>query len=183
MSEDGVNMTEIEPTKVCPLCAETIKAKAKVCPHCRKIQKRWFIGSKYDAVAFASAFVFIGTVYVIGNLFFEGRKFSSSRDQIAVLNSRVGIEYSSEQTNVVVSGLLTNRSDYAWRTGEFEVRFLDASGKIVDVAPSMDSFTVMPHNDHSFSLTLYSRKSIPEHASRKITIRSASVPDAWFSAD
>lgn len=176
-------MTETEPTKICPLCAETIKAKAKVCPHCHKAQRRWFIGSRYDAVAFASAFIFIGTVCVIGNLFFEGRKFSSGRDQITVLNSRVGIECSSEQTNVVVSGLLTNRSDYAWLVRDFEVRFLDASGKIVDVAPSMDGFTVMPHNDHSFSLTLYSRKSIPEHASRKITIRSASDPDVWFSAD
>jgi hypothetical protein len=176
-------MTKTEPTKVCPLCAETIKAKAKVCPHCRKVQKRWLFCSRYDAVAFASAFVFIGTVYLLGNMFIEGRNFSSSRDKIAVLNSQVGIESSSEQTNVVVTGLLTNRSDYAWRTGEFEVRFLDASGKIADVDFRSDGFTVMPHNDHSFSLTLYSRKSIPEHTSRKITIRSASDPDAWFSGD
>lgn len=176
-------MAEAEQTKVCPLCAETIKAAAKVCPHCRKSQKRWLFASRFDWLALATPLVFFGTIYLLGNLFIDGRSFTPSRDKFEVLSSQAAVNVASDYTNVVVSGVLTNGSDYAWRTGEFEIRFLDASGKLVDVGVSSDGFVVLAHNDHSFSLTLYSMKLIPEHASRRIKILSANDPSAWFAGD
>jgi hypothetical protein len=38
-------MDDQAASKVCPLCAETIKAAAKVCSHCRHWQKGWSLGN------------------------------------------------------------------------------------------------------------------------------------------
>lgn len=176
-------MAETEQTKICPLCAETIKEAAKICPHCRKSQRRWLYCSENDLLAIATILIFIGAVILTFKVFTGSRNFSSSRDKIEVLNSQLAVDVSSESTNVVVSGILTNRSDYAWQMIEFEVRYLNDSGKLVDVDSGSEGFTVLPHSDHSFHLTLYSRKSIPEHASHKVIIRSASDPGTWFNND
>jgi hypothetical protein len=56
-------MAETERTKVCPLCAETIKAAAKVCPYCRKSQRGWASFKVYDLGALAAALFFIGAIF------------------------------------------------------------------------------------------------------------------------
>ena len=173
-------MAETEQTKTCPLCAETIKAAARVCPHCRKIQRRGLFITKYDLLALAMPLLVLGTFFLLNQMFAKGRSFSPSRDKIEVLSSQVTVVHSEYFTNVVLSGMLTNRSNYSWKELEFEVRYLDGSGKIIDADSGSDVFTVLPHSDHSFNLTLYSRKSIPEHTSRKILIRSATDQNAWF---
>jgi hypothetical protein len=176
-------MAENEQTKVCPHCAETIKAAAKVCPHCHKIQKRWLFITGYDLLVLAMGLLFIGTVFWFIKMSSNGRSFSSSREKIEVLNSQLAIDDSHDHTNVIVSGVLTNSSDYEWEMRSFEVRYLNSSGKIVDVDLASDWFTVLPHSDHSFHLTLWSRKSIPEHASYKVFVRSAKDSNAWFPGD
>jgi hypothetical protein len=52
-------MAENESTKVCPHCAEIIKAAAKVCPHCRYWQKKW---SLYNPKVLAPFFLVFMTV-------------------------------------------------------------------------------------------------------------------------
>ena len=174
-------MAENEQTKICPLCAETIKAKVKLCPYCRKIQSKWIFITRYDLLAVITLCIFVGTIFLLFQMFASGRNFSSSRDKVEVLNSQLGLD---GWTNVVVSGVLTNGSNYSWQMGEFEVRFFDGSGKLIDADEGSDSFTVLPHDDHSFKITLYRRKSISEYASQKVLIRSASDPDAsWFAGD
>jgi len=180
-------MAENEPTKICPLCAETIKAAAKVCPHCRKVQKRWLFVTRYDLLALATAAVFIVTICLLPKLFFGSRSFSSSRNKIVVLNSKLSlsVQEMGGSTNVVAMGILTNSSDYSWRMGEFELRFLNATGNVIDAATGRDSdgFTVLPHSDHSFRLVFYSQSSIPEHAGYAVSVRSASDPHKSFWED
>lgn len=176
-------MAEIETTKVCPLCAETIKAAAKVCPHCRKIQTRWFFINEYDLTAVLSVIFFVGAVFVAFKAFGEGRSFASSRDKVTVLSSQLSIDANHDYTNVVVSGIMTNASDYAWNLGRVEVQFLDAAGKVIDADASSIGSTVLSHSDHSFRLTLYSRNTIPNHASYKVLVRSASDPGFWPTTD
>lgn len=177
-------MAENEQTKICPLCAETIKAAAKVCPHCRKIQKRWLFITRYDLLAVGTLVIFIGTVFLLVQMFSSGRSFSSSRDKIAVVGSQLALDVSSDGTNVIISGVLTNGSNYSWQMGGFEVRFFDGFGKLIDADKGVDNFDFLPHSDHAFKINLYGRKSIPEHASYKVLIRSARDPDAsWFAGD
>ena len=176
-------MLENKPTKVCPLCAETIKAAAKVCPHCRRVQTRWFFINEYDLMAVMSVILFAGASFVCFKVFGEGRNFSSSRGKIIVLSSHASVEAHHDYTNVVVSGVLTNASDYAWNLGMFEVRYLDMAGKVVDADEGSGGFTVLSHSEHSFRLTLYSRKTVPDHVSQQVQVRSASDPGFWWSSD
>jgi hypothetical protein len=171
-------MPEDAPTKVCPLCAETIKAAARVCPYCRKSQKRFLFINRFDVLAIVTGLVFIATIGLIVDYFDNGRSFSSSRNKIAVLNSQLAVA-----RNVVMTGVLTNKSEFAWRNFEFEVRYLDGSGKLVDVDTGSDDFVVLSHGDHSFHLNFSPRRTIPEHASYQVTVRSASAPGRWFSGD
>jgi len=176
-------MPENESTKVCPLCTETIKAAAQVCPYCRRNQGRgWFL-SRYDLLAMVTALLFIGALVVTGNFFNTGRSYASSRDKIEVLNSQLMVDVSGEARNVGMTGILTNKSDYAWHDLAFEVRYLDGSGKLLDVDSGSEDFTVLAHTDHSFHLDFASRKSAPEHASYKVIVRSAREPGRWFATN
>ncbi len=172
-------MAESEQTKVCPLCAETIKAVAKVCPHCRKYQYWWAFITTHDVLAVLPILILVWTAWALMEMFYSGRDFSSSRDKIEVLNSQLALDVTSYSTNVIVSGVLTNGSDYAWNIGEFEVRFFDDSGKLADADKASTIFTVLPHSNDSFKITLYSRNSIPKYASHKVLVQSAHDPNHY----
>jgi hypothetical protein len=146
------------------------------------LQKRGFFITRYDLLGLATVAVLIGAIWLFNKMVLEPRSFSSSRNKMEVLNSQLSVVKMGSNSNVVVIGVLTNRSDYSWRMGIFELRFLDASGNILDAAKGSDAdgFTVLPHSDHSFHLVLYSLSSIPEYASYMIAIRSAYDPDQSF---
>src|SRR5208283_239165 len=84
-------MAENEPTKVCPLCAETIKAAAKVCPHCRHWQKKWSLQNPQIAVTLYSLVmivVLIGVGAFVDKMFGPKEQFAVYRDEIRVINSQ-----------------------------------------------------------------------------------------------
>jgi len=175
-------MAENEQTKVCPLCAETIKVAARVCPYCRKVQRSIFFATAHDVLPIVTALLFVGIVILLLNIFAYGRDFSSSKDKITVLSSQLAIEATHDYTNVVVAGVLTNASDYSWILNRFEVRFFNTDGALIDADSSGSGITILPHAEASFRLTLYSRKSIPESSSHKVLVSSASEPGIWFPA-
>jgi hypothetical protein len=178
-------MTENEQTKICPLCAETIKAAARVCPYCRKNQRRGLFLNRFDLIGAITALLMLATFLLLARMFTEGRSFSSNRDKIEVISSKVAFQIKPHYTNIVVSGILTNRSNYSWQIRAFEIRFFDGSGKIIDADEGWpDSrLTVLPDSDHSFRFRLDSRKSIPEHASYKVMVRSANDPSIPFAGN
>jgi RNA polymerase subunit RPABC4/transcription elongation factor Spt4 len=58
-------MPENEQTKVCPLCAETIKAAAKVCPFCRSKQGRYALWRQELLIGGPATLVIIMAIGVI----------------------------------------------------------------------------------------------------------------------
>ncbi len=177
-------MAENEQTKVCPLCAETIKAAAKVCPHCRKSQKRFFFLSQYDVQAILASALFILSLFFAFWFFGASRQYLPELHKITVLSTQFGIETTSEQTNVIVSGVLTNASGYTWELTGFQVRFLDAAGKTIEMSNAGSEYmdlTVLPYSDISFHLNLYSIKVIPAYTSSKMTVTEARDPGFWFN--
>jgi hypothetical protein len=179
-------MTETQQTKVCPLCAETIKAAAKVCPHCRRGQGRLVFVSRYDLLALLSILVFVLIVVFSWYFFGTSRKFSPERHKITVLSTQFGVERTSDHTNVVVSGILTNASDYTWKLTGFEIRFLDGAGKTVDAENAGSEYmdlTILSHAECSFRLSLPFRESIPEHTSSRVRVTKAEQPGFWFASE
>jgi hypothetical protein len=176
-------MAEIEQTKVCPLCAETIKAAAKVCPHCRKSQRHWAFMTRYDFFAIAFPLILIVTFFVFNKAFYHRRDFALDRDKIQVTEFHFAFDKSRYETNVVMLGTLTNESDYSWDIGHFEIRYLNNMGKVLDIEDDAygNDFTVLPYSDHSFSLDLYERKSLPQYAVCEVKVVSADDPRAPFN--
>ena len=165
-----------EQTKVCPLCAETIKAAAKVCPHCRRSQRRWAVLTRFDLAMIVTFLLFISSIVLVIWLTEHGRTFTPIRDRIEVLSSLWTVKTDKLYTNIMVVGVVSNSSPYAWNVSDMEVRFFDRNGKLTNAAEIWgDHFTILPDADHAFRFYL-DRKSVPEHASYKISVRKAYDP-------
>ena len=177
-------MAENVQTKVCRLCAETIKVEAKVCPYCCGSQKRFFYISQYNLQAISAVFFFLASLFLVFWIFGTSRQYSPNLHEITVLSTQLGVEANSDRTNVVVSGVLTNASNYSWKLTGFQIRFFDAAGKTIEVGNAGSEYmnlNVLPHSDLSFHLSLYSFIKIPIHASCKMTVTEAREPGFWFN--
>jgi len=111
-------MSEVEQTKVCPLCAETIKAAAKVCPHCRNWQRRWSFQNPQLIAGICGicglmAFACLG--FFLEKLAGPKRDFAEYQDQITVVSSQFSHRSAGSNSLLTVVGIMTNRSKFAWK--------------------------------------------------------------------
>jgi hypothetical protein len=152
-------MADGEQIKTCPLCAETIKAAAKVCPFCRSPQSRSALRWQEFAILLAPLFL-IGTVAVFFAWLFpeearsEGRSFARHRAELGVV--RVGLDRAKVRPEFWISGFVTNTGTHPWRVHELEVRFIDGQSNLFDVRHASVSgpFIVEPGKEHAFRVGL-----------------------------
>jgi hypothetical protein len=182
-------MAENEQTKICPLCAETIRAAAKVCPHCRYWQKKWSlqnpqttqsIGAFLMLLLITAAVVGLGIFlsHVIG----PKRDFAPYRNQVKVVNSEVNFGMVYSNLTVFVVGVITNQSDYGWKQVGLEARFFDRNGKLIDVIPANSEYspvTVLPHTEAGFKIQRSAAQEESAYASHQIFVRTAKDINAW----
>jgi hypothetical protein len=147
-------MGDVSQTKTCPLCAETIKAAAKLCPFCQARQGRFTLWREQlgQLVAGLSLAVLSGLAcfWVFPDTPASGRNFARHRDELRVL--RTSLERVKKKPEFWLMGYVTNSGSYPWRVHELELRFLDAQGNLLDVRHSalFDSFVVPPRGESAF---------------------------------
>jgi hypothetical protein len=145
-----------ENMKVCPLCAEPVKAAAKVCPCCCASQTRFALWRPYFGLAFSLCIMFAVIAVECAWLFpdafrSEGRVFAPYRAQLVV--ARTSLEGAREgRPESWLSGYVSNTGNYPWRVRQLEVRFFGAGHKLVDVrhAGVPEEFVVQPHQEQAF---------------------------------
>lgn len=152
-------MGDVTKTKTCPLCAETIKAAAKVCPFCRAHQSRFALWREQLAglVLGLVLTAFLGLVcYWVfpEDVPSSGRDFARHRADLRVL--RTSLERVKKKSEFWLTGYVTNSGSYPWRVRELEVRLLDAKSNLLDVRhPSaFDPFVVPPGAEGAFRVEL-----------------------------
>ncbi len=147
-------MDELSQTKTCPLCAETIKAAAKVCPFCQARQGRFALwrGQLAPLLSVVCLLALLGLVcfWALPEVPASGRNFARHRDELRVL--RTSLERDKKKPEFWLTGYVTNSGNYPWRVHELELRFLDAQGNLLDVrCPTLsDSFVVPPGGEDAF---------------------------------
>jgi hypothetical protein len=156
-------MAETEHTKICPLCAETIKAAAKLCPNCRTRQSRFGLWQA-EILAGLVWMVWIGVALAVCALMFPGESGFGSRtfarhrsDLLIVRTSLERVERVGSRPDFILTGYVTNQGKFPWRVQNLEARFLDAAGNMLDVQHtdiSGPTFVVQPKQEHAFRASL-----------------------------
>src|SRR5437899_1531359 len=136
MSAPRTQSSEVEQTKVCRFCAETIKAAAKVCPFCRSKQGRHAVRRQELLLAVPGLALLIAAIVAIVWIAPDekspgGRSFAGHQSELVVLGSAV--ERDKAKANFWLTGVMTNRGEHPWRVHELEVRFLNERGNLLDV--------------------------------------------------
>lgn len=179
-------MNEAAETKVCPHCAETIKAAAKVCPNCRYWQKRWSLQNPQVLAALWMAIWFAMTVccgIVIDKLLGPKEQFATYRDEISVVTSQFSHRNSDSNMMNTVVGTLTNRSKFGWKDVGVETQFFDKSGKQIDAitvrADDYHAVVILPHGEAAFKIEGRAARPEAEYDTYKVFVRWAKDVDAW----
>ena len=180
-------MNDPAPVKVCPLCAETIKAFARICPFCQSRQGR-FVFWWYEYAIFAMAAVLLAMVLTAIAFVFPDDKsldgrFSWHRSDLLVPdNTLSGLK---SDPSFSLSGEVTNQSRSAWRVHELEVRIQDRQGNLLDVRnPKVsDPFVVLPGRAHAFQVNLRGTAFTNSDIAAHVRVQVATDGDRPWNSD
>lgn len=183
-------MAENEQTKICPLCAETIKAAAKVCPYCRRWQKKWSLQNPQIGMSIGmTLWTFVSIAFLfVGGTFFEKNiwpkeDFATYRNEIGVVNSQFSQRIANSNLWVTVVGTLTNNSDVGWKDVGVEAQFFDRAGKLIDAitvnASDYRGVTILPHGETAFKIEGKAAHPAGDYETNKLNVRWAKDVDSW----
>ena len=180
-------MAEVEQTKVCPLCAESIKAAAKVCPYCRTKQSRYVLLRQELLMAGSILGLIIVAVVVVVKFVpdksTDGRSFAGHQNELVVSGS--SLESIGTNEDFWMTGTITNDSQYPWRVRQLEIRFLDKAGNLVDVRHKdiENPFVVGAGQESGFRVELVSLAFTNDNASRQVRVQLATDGDRPIKPD
>lgn len=78
-----------------------------------------------------------------------------------------------KETYIYLTGILTNQSPIAWNEIEFECRFFDHNGAMVDAANVRAHLTIQPHDDSAFRAWLNATRPTNDYGSFKLSVSTA----------
>lgn len=167
------------------MCAETIRSAAVVCPHCRHVQTTWKLCSPnvtatitlaFFAIAMICAFAFLNRI--VGQQHFE-----PYQSQLTILESTVSQRVTTNAVFVVITGVLTNGSDYAWKNIALEGRLYGRGGRLVDVIPATAEYyggiVAAAHSVSAFKIESRTSHSLADYASHKVEVQWAKDATSW----
>jgi hypothetical protein len=177
-----------ENPKNCPFCAEIIPAAAKLCPRCRQwLSLRSF---RHPVVIICVGFVFFfGMGFAISTFFARlvnpPPYYDRYLGSIRLVESRMNWverqkEPSGKENLIYITGIVTNQSPIAWRHVEFECRFFDTNGTMIDAQNSFSYFTLQANDNSAFRVSVAPTAPTNQYASFKIFVSTARNTKGWL---
>lgn len=172
-------------TKECPICCEAIHARAKKCPHCHQWQSRVHTIVLHPAFGILCGMLPLFLIYGAGAWLFyraanvESRDFTPYIGQMTVLESRISFFGNAEEPRVMTVGSLRNDSPHAWSNLEFDVKYFDSDGNLIDAASERTYKTVSAGGELAFAVTSQAHQPAEAYASQSVSVRWAEEPENW----
>ena len=177
----------MENQKTCPFCAEQIRQTAKLCPRCRQ----WLtLRSIRHPVIYmlvgvlplvlGAALVIIMTSRMLDNIGNPGPYYSEFDSPLKILESNMNWVEHNSGLYIYVTGVLTNESLQAWKSVEFDCRFYDATGKMIDATGGTARLTALPESDAAFRVSIVPSRATNDYAGFRITVSNARNSKSWF---
>lgn len=147
--------------RICPFCAESIPARARVCPRCRQWLSWRSLRHPQTQLLLIEIPLLVVVLLGLGQfvrafhgLFDPRPNYSEAPGALTVIRSAFNWVDTEKGPRLFVTGVLTNHSALAWRDPEFECRFFDAEGHLVDAAHRTSFLTVKPADDPAFRVVI-----------------------------
>lgn len=165
-----------QENKICRYCAESIPEAARLCPRCRQwLTFRSFRNPVVFFIAMALPLLAMMSllVYTAGNFMNRPPYYSDFKGSIQILQSNMYWVETSDGPALFLTGILTNRSQIAWREPEFECRFFNSRGQMVDAGNRPAYLTILPGADSAFRLSIKPALRSNDYSSFKMSISNA----------
>jgi hypothetical protein len=155
-----------------------IPIKAKKCPYCQRGQNVFSMIFWYpilSIIGFFIPFIIIGCIFA--NMFNKGKDFTPYRNQITINSSELRFGEKQSGETVAVVGTMSNSSPIPWKEIQFEVRFYDSNGKIIDAMQQKGYSDEIPANGSSaFKVSML--REFPKEQYTKYDVVIISARDA-----
>lgn len=170
-------------TRECPCCAEIIPARARVCPRCRQ-----WLSWRSLRHPLVSLGMMVAIMLGVGGLFLRYLErrlaprpfYAETPEALSVLESRWNWVATEKGPRIYLTGLLTHHSPQAWKDPEFECRFFDATGRLIDVGHRTSFQTVLAGADSGFRLVVEPRHPREAYHSHRVRVIHVRNPRAFF---
>jgi hypothetical protein len=166
--------------RTCPFCAEIIKREAKLCPHCRQwLSLRSFRHPLVSLLVHGIPILVIGVTIAMAIFSFldhiQNPKpfYSEFPDSLKIMESRMNWAQTTDGLRIFVTGVLTNTSPVNWRSVEFDCRFFDAQGAMVDAGTGSSHFTICSNDESAFRVSISPTAPTNSYASFKVSVGNA----------
>lgn len=173
--------------RTCPYCTEGIPTRAKVCPRCRQWLTLWSF--RHPLVFTICYSIPMLTMWLWGGWAilskFEALQnpkpyYSEFPDSLRVVQSRMNWAQTSSGARIFIVGVMTNVSPVIWREAEFDCRFFDSTGVMVDASTGRARVAVCPHDTTAFRVSVIPTAPTNDYASFTVSVSHATSGTGWF---
>jgi hypothetical protein len=173
--------------RICPFCAESIEAKAKLCPRCHQ----WLTlkSFRHPLVTMLTHVVPVTVVWIVlvavmfssfDRLQNPKPYYSEFPNSLKVLESQMNWAQTHDGLRIYITGVLTNTCPVGWRDAEFDCRFFDSHGVMLDAYVGRNYGTVLPCDDAAFRVAVIPVAPTNDYASFKIFVGNARSTKGLF---